>query len=66
MRQVTPADFERLFENKKVPGSYQEQEILAAWVGNILERKGEEYLRRKHRKILKDWIGILKYGLSRI
>ena len=66
MLKIRPGDLDKLFNNQPVPGSYQEQEILAAWIGNILKTKGEKYVKRNRRRILRDWSAILKYGLSKI
>ncbi len=66
MVQLTPGDLEKLLGNGVVPGSYQEQQVLSAWLENIIHTKGERYIRRNRKKLLHNWVEILRYGLARI
>ena len=66
MVRLTPSDLEELFEICHIPGSSQELEVLAFWVSDLLENKGEKYVKRNRRRLLRDWSSILEYGLSNI
>ena len=66
MVRLTPGDLEELFEIYQIPGSSQELEVLAFWVSDLLKNKGEKYVKRNRRRLLRDWSSILEYGLSNI
>jgi hypothetical protein len=66
MPKLTPGDLENLLDMYQLPGSYQEREVLAWWIEGILKSKGEKYIKRNRRKLIRDWISILEYGLSKI
>ena len=66
MAQLTPGDLEELLGNQAIPGSYQEQQVLSAWLDNIINTKGERYIKRNRKKLMRNWAEILQYGLARI
>jgi hypothetical protein len=66
MVRLKPGDLKELFEIRQLPGTSQELEVLAFWVSDLLENKGEKYVKRNRRRLLRDWSSILEYGLSNI
>lgn len=66
MVRLTSNDLEELLEICPLPGSSHELEVLAFWIEDILDNKGEVYIKRNRRKLIRDWSNILNYGLSRI
>ena len=49
----------------QVPGSREELKVLRAWLAELAENKGEDWIRR-HRFMLRDqWRYFLKHGVEK-
>jgi hypothetical protein len=66
MPKLNPEEISKLLKNQNVPGSYREFVILSSWIEDIIKNKGEDYIKSNRKRILRDWIRILEFGLSRI
>jgi len=66
MSSLTPGDLTELLEYRSIPGSYQDLQVLSAWIEDIIHTKGEKYIKRNRKKILRNWNEILRFGLTKI
>jgi len=51
---------------RSIPGSPEEVEVLRAWTQNLVQKKGEGYVRKYRRKLCRDWTRMRNSGLSRV
>ncbi len=64
--QLTTENIKDLLGTAQIPGSPDEQKILLHWAQALIDTRGEEYVRKYRRKLIRDWRIVLAIGLSRI
>ncbi len=66
MDQLTLDNVKDLFGTSDIPGSRDELAVLVYWTQMLAQKKGEDYVRKKRKRLFKDWKHILEMGLSRV
>ena len=66
MRNLSVEDVKRLLGVRFIPGSPEEIEVLRAWTQDLVQAKGEGYLRKYRRKLCREWTRMRDRGLSRV
>jgi hypothetical protein len=64
--RMTLEDAKDLLGASMIPGSPEEVEVFLHWTERLIQRKGEDYVRRYRRRLFRQWESLLRLGLSRI